>query len=249
MENSTLSYFKFMITTISSLLLHPFMRKKYLIFASALLIGSCTCAVDNNTTKEIEPTVKSIVRVINASPGAPALDCLDNDKVKKRSISFPDTSSGYFEIGSGVRNIRLNSAGTDIALLSMLSNFTAAKRHTIVAMGFPTAMLGLVLQDEIPEPIPGKSFIRFIHASKDVEDVDVSAGSKVLFSGKKFQSFTDYIAVDSGQVSINILESKINSSYGVSVQFRERKSYTILLKNNVTVVGNDRLRPWVIEDK
>ncbi|MBI3257899.1 MAG: DUF4397 domain-containing protein [Ignavibacteriae bacterium] len=224
------------------------MNYKYILFAVAILTGSCTCAVDNNTTKEIEPTVKSRIRIINASAGAPALDCLDNDKVKKQSISFADTSSGYFEIGSGVRNIRLNSSSTNTALLSILSNFTAQKNHTIVAMGLPTAMLGFVLQDEPPQPISGKAFVRFIHTSKAVEDVNVSAGSSVLFSNKIFPSFTDFIAVDSGSVSINIYENKTNSSYRQTIHIQEGKIYTIMLKSDVSAVGNERLRPWVITD-
>ncbi len=249
MENSTLPYFKFMITTIILQLLHPAMRNKYLIFASALLIGSCTCAVDNNTTKEIEPTVKSRVRIINACAGAPALDCLDNDKIQKQSISFADTSSGYFEIGSGVRNIRLNSSGTNTALLSILSSFTAQKPHTIVAMGIPEAMLGFVLHDEPPKSIPSKAFVRFIHAAKAVEGVDVSAGSLKLFQSQIFPSFTDFVAIDTGNIAINIWENTTSSGYGQTVHIQGGKSYTILVKSDITAVGSERLRPWIIEDK
>lgn len=225
------------------------MKLKLLAFGLSVILGACTCAVENSTVQDIEPTVKSQLRIINASSGAPALNCLDNDKIRKQSVAFTDTSSGYFDIGSGVRNIRLTSAATGEALLSILSDFAPKKPHTIIAMGVPTSMLGLALRDEPPQPITGKSFIRFIHASMAAGMVDVSAGGGgVIFSKKTFQTFTEYTAIDAGNSSLTVVEQTTNATYSVSFQAQEGKNYTILLKSDATATGNERLHTWVVQD-
>lgn len=224
------------------------MKLNLLAFGLSVLLGACTCAVENSTVQDIEPTVKAQVRIINASSGAPALNCLDNDKIRKQSVAFTDTSSGYFDIGSGVRNIRLTSAATGEALLSILSDFAPKKPHTIIAMGVPTSMLGLALRDEAPQPIAGKSFIRFIHASMAAGMVDVSAAGGVVFPNKTFQSFTDYSAIDAGNTSLTVVEKSTNASYSALFQAQNGKCYTILLKSDATATGNERLHTWVVQD-
>ena len=83
--------------------------------AAALLLFSLTACDDDD---EIMQESKARVLVVHAAPDAPAVDLLvDNVKVNATALSYPN-NTGYLEVPSGTRNIKVNATGTTTTVIN-----------------------------------------------------------------------------------------------------------------------------------
>src|SRR5688572_25438639 len=93
-----------------------------LVIFPALILSSC----DDDDDTDVMDT-KARVMVVHASPNAPAVDVLVADvKVTTAVLAFPN-SSGYLDVTSGNRNVRVNGAGTTTCVINANVNLEADK--------------------------------------------------------------------------------------------------------------------------
>lgn len=158
----------------------------------------------NNPYYRMEPN-NSYIRILHASPDAPAVDIYANDKLIAKNLSYRNFTP-YLNIPSGNTNVRVFIAGRKMNPLVNTNIFIPAKSiFTIAAAGKPSQITFLALPEPIRTVPRGKALIRFAHLSPDAPNVDIifPNGNK-LFTNVAYKGFTDYMPVDGGIYTFDV---------------------------------------------
>lgn len=131
--------------------------------------------------------VDANIMVINASPNAPGVDVLVDDKPAITNLLFPNNSE-YIGALSGTRNIKVNPTGTATPVIDQDLNFeTGSSYQSFFAFNNVEAIQSLVLEDDLTPPAAGTAHLRFVHLSPDAPPVDVAIqGGPVIFDNVAF---------------------------------------------------------------
>lgn len=145
------------------------------------------------------------VRVVHASPDAPAVDVLVNGAAAFQNAPFKGITQ-YASLAAGSYGVQVVPAGqTQPAVISATLTLDADKDYTVVAVGKLAAIEPLVLTDNNAAPAAGKAHVRFVHASPDAPAVDIAVkGGPVLFPNVAFKGVGDYLPVDAGTYNLEV---------------------------------------------
>lgn len=145
------------------------------------------------------------VRVVHASPDAPAVDVLVNGSAAFTNAAFKGVTN-YASLDAGSYSVAVVPAGqTAPQVISATLPLDAGKDYTVVALGKLANIEPLVLTDNNTLPAAGKAHVRFVHASPDAPAVDVAVkGGPVIFSNVAFKGVGDYTPVDSGTYNLEV---------------------------------------------
>ena len=175
------------------------------------------------------------VRVLHASPDAPAVDVYANENIIARQLSYKSFTP-YVKVPGGTYNIRVFPAGSTVnPVINTSVNLAPGTITTAAAIG-RLADIGLLgVPDTRFATTPGKAYIRFIHLSPNAPAVDITLpNGSLLFSNVAYRGIANYIPVDPGtytlqarvagtsQVILNVpnvkvLPNKILSVYAVGL--------------------------------
>lgn len=177
------------------------MKKGLALFAVALVLFlsfGIGVSADSHTAK---------VRVVHASPDAPAVDVYVNGDVTLENVPFK-ADSGYLEVPAGTHNVEVFATGTEYAegagVLQADLTVEAGKAYTVAAANTVDALEFVVAEDSM-EVTEGKTKIRVGHLSPDAPAVDVGLiGGDAVFSGAEFPGITDYTELDPGTYDLEI---------------------------------------------
>jgi hypothetical protein len=153
-----------------------------------------------------QPLAPSHIRLLHASPNVPAVDIYANGNLIVRNLNYRQFTE-YFAIPGGSYNIVVFPAGqTTNAILNSTINVPGGSIFTIALIGlFPSIALLPVEDPRMPIP-PGKLMLRFVHLSPNAPNVDVAIQSGVvIFRNIGYQSITQYIPVDPGTYTFNLM--------------------------------------------
>lgn len=144
---------------------------------------------------------KAMVRVVHASPDAPAVDVYVNGNAAFTNLTFPNATD-YAELAPGTYNINVfasSAKGAGTPAIAMPNTTLEAKPYTVVAIGKLADIKPLVLVDNLTKPAAGKAHVRFVHASPDAPAVDITTSDgTVLFPNIAFGKATDFTPVAAG---------------------------------------------------
>mgnify|MGYP006266164559 CR=1 FL=1 len=112
------------------------------------------------------------LRVLHASPDAPAVDVLVNDTPVLTDVPFK-TASGFLPIRAGAQNLKVNAAGTDTTVIDATLLFEAEQRITVIAADVLANIEPLVLIEPAVEPMAGMVDLSVVHASPAAGPVDI----------------------------------------------------------------------------
>ena len=116
----------------------------------------------------------SNIRILHASPNAPAVDIYINDNLILQRLSYKNFSD-YFQVPSGTYNIKVYPAGTKTNPVIDTNTFIPENSiFTIAAIGLLPNISLMPIEDPKKEKIPHKVFVRFAHLSPDAPAVDVA---------------------------------------------------------------------------
>jgi hypothetical protein len=174
---------------------------------------------------------KARVRVVHASPDAPAVDVWVDGSVAFSDAPFKGITD-YAQLDPGSYNVQVSPAGaTEPIVIDANLDLAADMDYTVVAVGLLADIEPLVLVDNNSAPAAGKAHVRFVHASPDAPSVDiiVAGGGPVLFSNVPFKGVGDYLPVDAGTYD---LEARVSGTDTVALNvpgviLEEGKVYTI----------------------
>jgi hypothetical protein len=197
---------------------------KRLLFLSTILVLSLVTATAALAAGEPR------VRVVHASPDAPAVDVWVEGSIAFSNAPFKGITD-YASLAPGTFNVKVVPTGaTEPVVIDANLTLEANTDYTVVAVGQLADIEPLVLIDNNSAPAAGKAHVRFVHASPDAPAVDIAvAGGPVLFANVPFKSVGDYLPVDAGTYD---LEARLAGTDTVAlsvpgVMLEEGTVYTI----------------------
>jgi hypothetical protein len=169
---------------------------------AAALIG--TAAFTGTTSAGADARV----RVVHASPDAPAVDVYVNGEPVLGDVAFKGASD-YLTVPAGDYNFQVFAAGADPAsdapVIDAEATLETGMDYTVVAVGRLAEIQPAVFATERTAPAPGKASVQVIHASPDAPAVDVAvAAGPVLFSNLAFPDAAGPAEVDAGTYDLEV---------------------------------------------
>jgi hypothetical protein len=213
--------------------------------ASMLSVTSCT--------KEEEVSNKARVLVTHASPDAPGVDLLiDNSKVNSAALTFP-SNTGYLDVEAGIRNIKVNAAGTTTSVINADITFEKDKNYSIFAVDALAKISAVALEDDLTAPAAGKAHVRFVHLSPDAPAVDIAVASSgaVVFGNRKFKEATGFAPLDAGTYNLDVRVAGTTTVALVlpAINLEAGKIYTVFAKGFLAGTGAQKLGAEIIVNK
>lgn len=240
-------------TMIRSFLLFTggfFMRvNRFLIAIAIVVISFATfagCSDDEAVTPA--PAASARVLVIHASPDAPGVDLLVDNVVAGTNLTFPG-NTGYLNVTSGTRNIKVNVTGTATSVINQNLPIAAGVNYTAIAADSVSRLTPLVLVDNLSAPAAGKAHVRLIHLSPNADSVDVAVqGGGVVFGNIGFKGYTQFTPLDAGTYDLEVrlagTSTVVLSLPGIALQ--AGKIYTVFAKGFVGGIGVQALGAEII---
>jgi hypothetical protein len=214
-----------------------------------VVVGLVGCDSDNDSNP-LAPNVPQTgnVKVVHASPDAPAVDLLVDNVAAGTGLAFPN-NTGYLAVPSGVRNFKVNVAGTATTVIEADLPITAGTNTSVFAVNAVANLEPLVLSDDLTTPAAGKAHVRFIHLSPDAPSVDVALqGGAVVFGNKAFKEFTAFTPLDAGTYDLEVRLAGTSTVVlplpGIALQ--AGKIYTVFAKGFVSGSGAQALGAQII---
>lgn len=140
------------------------------------------------------------VRVVHASPDAPAVDVYVNGNKALSNVPF-FTASDYLDLPGGSYDIKVTPAGDANTAVIDAKGVTieGGKAYTVAAVGKLAEIKAQIYVDNLAAPAAGKAHVRVIHASPDAPAVDVKLkGGATLIPALTFPNASAYLPVDAG---------------------------------------------------
>ena len=149
------------------------------------------------------------VRVLHASPDAPAVDVLVEGAPAFRGVAFGEITD-YAKLPAGLYDVQVVPAGASSPVVIDLTGPNAVnlfynRSYTAVALNTLNEIEPLLLEDDgRPAPIPFAR-VRFVHASPDAPAVDIAVkNGPVLFRNVAFKGVGSYIEVPRGTYDLEV---------------------------------------------
>lgn len=146
------------------------MNTKYalpMVLAGSVMLSGCWLDDDDDPVVQEEPT--SSVRVLHASPDAPAVDVAIDGEVVLTGVEFQQ-GTGYLSVPAGSREVSI-LAGGDVVLTETY-DVEEGSSYSIIAQD-NVASLQLELLDDTERRNNGTADVTVVHASPSAGDVDV----------------------------------------------------------------------------
>lgn len=146
------------------------------------------------------------VRVIHASPDAPAVDVFVNGNAVLTNVGF-FAASPYLDLPAGTYRVQVapTGAGAGSAVIDANVTIEAGRAYTIAAVGPVASIQPQVIVDNLSAPAAGQAKVRVYHFSPDAPAVDVKlANGTTLISNLAFPNASDYLEVPAGTYDLQV---------------------------------------------
>ena len=146
------------------------------------------------------------VRIIHASPDAPAVDVLVDGQPLLENVA-PDSASDYQAITPESHRIQVVPTGqtADSALVDEEIDAAPGAAYIVAVYGRLNDLQGAVVDVDLSEIEPGSARVRLINFSPDAGDVDLAeTGGDVWFDDVALGEVTDYRDVTPGGISADL---------------------------------------------
>lgn len=151
----------------------------------------------------------AMVRVLHASPDAPAVDVFLDDTAVSALTNVPfGIISGYLEIPAGAHNVKVYATGTTTgAVINADVTVAAGKMYTIAATGAVASITAQVIEDA-PSPSCTTAQVRVIHFSADAPAVDVAttgaAPADAVVKSLAYPTASGYLDLPGGSYDLEV---------------------------------------------
>jgi len=149
------------------------------------------------------------VRVLHASPDAPAVDIYLDDAAVSALTNVPfATLSDYLDVPSGDHNVKVYATGTTTdPVIDVDVTVAAGTAYTIAATDAVAAITPQVLVDD-PAPDCDTAQVRVVHFSADAPAVDIApAGAtpdEAVIKNLAYPDASDYVALPGGTYDLEV---------------------------------------------
>ena len=229
------------------------MKNKISIFLSTILFASITLFTSCKEDESNDDKSYAKVLVTHASPNAPGVDLLvDNSKQNSSALTFPN-NTGYLQVESGTRNIKVNVTGTSTTVIEANLMLAKDNNYSVIAVDSVSKISAIVLADDLSAPAAGKAHVRFIHLSPNAPAVDVAVASSgaVVFGNKAFKEYTAFTPLDAGTYNLDVRVAGTSTVALVlpAITLEAGKIYTVFAKGFLGGSGAQALGAEIIVNK
>ena len=170
------------------------------LFAGASLLGAFAVAGTPAASAQAE---NAQVRVIHASPDAPAVDVYVNGSKAVSNLAFKDVSP-WTPLPAGTYAIKVTAAGQTEGVIEANLPVEAGESYSVVAVGNLANIQVKVVEDNL-SALDGKARLQVVHASPNAPAVDVAAkGGAVLVPSLAFPAASGYLTVDPMNLDVEV---------------------------------------------
>jgi hypothetical protein len=174
-------------------------------FATAILAGLVLTVFGCLQMPIVDDTAR--VRVVHASPDAPAVDVCADGAVLFGGAAFP-AATAYAEVPEATYAVRVVPAGAGCGhpgVINAALPLAGGTDTTVVAVNVLAEIEPIVLADDNAAPAQGQSRVRFVHASPDAPAVDITlTDGTTLFDDVAFKEDGGYITVSAGTYDLQV---------------------------------------------
>lgn len=172
-------------------------------------------ALDGSGTAEIlDVATPADLRVVHASPDAPAVDVVVNDAFGSPlvpDLAYPDFTP-FVSVPGGTYNVKVTDAATQTLVpINADLNLIAGDRYTVLAVGNLANIEALIATDD-PRRVSTHAKVRIIHASPTAGMVDIYVTAPAVdintvaptLAGVPFKANTGFIALPEGSYDVTV---------------------------------------------
>lgn len=199
-------------------------------------LSSCQSVSQSQTT--------SLVRVVDASYNAPALDVYVGKTEIAKDVS-PGTITNYAILVPGPEKITIDAAGTTKPLTTLTADLQAAQQHSVYITNAGTGFRAKLLTDQAtPAPV-GDFAVRFLQSAAATGSVNIyflpkgasPANSKPRVKNLKPGQITGYLDLPNGNYRLVVIRNGNTTPVytGSSMSYVEGEVRTVLIEDEPTV--------------
>ncbi|MEB2275212.1 DUF4397 domain-containing protein [Bacillus sp. ILBB4] len=197
-------------------------------------------AADERTAQNAE------VRIVHASPDAPAIDIFVDDKAIVEGAKFKDVSNSL-PLSAGSHKVEVyetKTKGTKDSIIEATLVVDGGKSYTVAAVN-KAENLELQAFTNNKQGMDGKASLRVAHLSPDAPAVNVGPkGAAPLFKDLSFKSISGYQVVNPGSYDLSVSTADGKEILSLPrTNLQSGKNYTVLAVNTA-----DKLEIIVLQD-
>jgi Domain of unknown function (DUF4397) len=201
------------------------------LMACASLVFLMGCDLDDDSENVGNGPV-SYVSLYNASPDAPELSIVvDNRQINSYPFEYSDYT-GYLRFYTGSRNLQFGPYGANNIVVDTTLTLEDEKVYSIfVADEFAKASL-VVLNDESPAPAEGNGKVRVINLGPDNgrSELRFSGDSTALAPGQAFKNASAFVEMESGEYDFEVQTSEGTILELPNVSIASGQFYTVIIR-------------------
>jgi hypothetical protein len=178
------------------------------LFAGVIAASLLSVSAIGATAQSPEPMADTAwVRVLHASPDAPAVDIYVNGTEVLSDVPFTGISP-YLEVPAGEHQIQVFVASpepaTEGAVIDAMLTFAAGTMTTVAATNNVATIEAKVIADA-PAPVADQAQIRVVHLSADAPAVDIAPdGAEPIVPALAYPDATEYLTVPAGDYDLEV---------------------------------------------
>ena len=194
-----------------------------LMLAFVTIVGLAAMAGFGTARAQEDQEPDATLRIVHASPGAPAIDVLIDGQPFATNVAF-GAATDYAAIPAGDYKVQVVATGqaANTAVIDMDLKAESGKAYIFAAAKPLNEIEGKLFEVDLDAVEGGKARARVIHLSPDAGDIDVVVtGGDKLFGGVKFEDASDYEEIDAGTLSLDVRgdgDRVLTSASGIDVQ-------------------------------
>lgn len=146
------------------------------------------------------------VRVIHASPDAPAVDIWVNGEVAISDLAFGEATD-WIALPADSYDVAVAPAGADAAdaVLEATLDLEGGVNYNVAAIGFLADISATIFTTDAEGVADGQARVQVVHLSPDTPGVDVAvAGGPVLIENLEFPNASGALDVDAGSYDLEV---------------------------------------------
>ena len=166
------------------------------------------------TLKLLDQATPARVRVVHASPDAPAVQVIANDNFAAPlvpTLAFPNFTP-FVTVPGAAYNLKVTPVGNN-GLIAIDANVTlvAGREYSVYAVGLLSSIGPLVLTDD-RRPVATQARVRIVHAAPAAGNVDLYVvapgtsltGATPAFTNVPFKADTGYVDLAAGSYEVSV---------------------------------------------
>ncbi len=168
----------------------------------------------NGATQILDVATPAALRVVHASPNAPAVDVVVNDNFASplvSHLSFPEFTP-FVNVAPATYNVKVTDSATQkLVPIDASMSPKAGISYTVLAVGNLAALEPLIVTDD-PRRVATQAKVRIIHASPAAQNVDIyvtAPGANIgnvapTLANVPFKANTGFLALAAGSYDVTV---------------------------------------------